>query len=69
VSGVPGYSTGPPPEFQGMPPIEVVEEHFRTYFFATKKGMDLHLSDDAWWPFDDDGNLCPDWHLASEGPL
>ena len=36
-----------------MPPIGPVEEDFRTYFYITKKGMDLHLSDDSWWPFDD----------------
>jgi hypothetical protein len=36
-----------------MPAIGPVEEDFRTYFYITKKGMDLHLSDDSWWPFDD----------------
>jgi hypothetical protein len=40
-------------EVQGMPAIGPVEEDFRTYFYITKKGMDLHLSDDSWWPFDD----------------
>jgi hypothetical protein len=44
-------------ELQGMPPTEVIEEYFKTYFLITKKGMDLHLSDDTWWPFDDEGNL------------
>jgi hypothetical protein len=38
-------STGPPTEFQAMPPLDVVEEDFKTYFYITKKGMDLHLSD------------------------
>ncbi|HLM97960.1 MAG TPA: hypothetical protein VK335_01675 [Bryobacteraceae bacterium] len=45
------YST----ELQGMPPLDVVEEYFKTYFYITKEGMDLHLSDDSWWPFDEDG--------------
>jgi hypothetical protein len=69
LSGVPGFSKGPPRQFQGMPPVEVVEEDFRTYFYATKKGMDLHLSDDTWWPFDDEGKPLPDWHLTSDGTL
>ena len=30
-----------------------------TYFYITKKGMDLHLSDDTWWPFDDEGEPEP----------
>jgi len=40
-------------ELQGMPDLDIVEEGFKTYFYITKKGMDLHLSDDSWWPFDD----------------
>ena len=51
-------------EIQGMPPMEVVEEYFKTYFYVTKKGTGLHLSDDAWWPLDDEGKLRPDWRLA-----
>ncbi len=43
-------------ELEGMPPLDVVEEDFKTYFWATKEGLDIHLSDDSWWPFDDDGN-------------
>ena len=50
-------------ELPNMPPLDVVEENFETYFYPTKIGMDLHLSDDTWWPFDDEGNLRPDWHL------
>lgn len=50
-------------ELPGMPELDVVEEDFRTYFLATEKGMDLQLSDGAWWPFDDEDNLRPDWHL------
>lgn len=47
-------SRGPEQELHGMPPLDVVAENFKTYFYITKKGMDLHLSDDTWWPFDDD---------------
>jgi hypothetical protein len=42
-------------ELDGMPPMDVVEENFRTYFYITKKGMELHLSDDPSLPRDDDG--------------
>jgi len=49
-------STEPARELPGMPALDVVEEWFETYFYVTRKGMDLHLSDDAWWPFDDEGN-------------
>jgi len=48
---------GPDPfagELPGMPPLDVVEENFQTYFYITKKGMDYHLADDSWWPFEDD---------------
>lgn len=38
----------------GMPPLDVIEENFQTYFHATKKGMDFHLADDSWWPFEDE---------------
>ena len=47
---------------QGMPALDVVETDFKTYFY-TKKGQDLHLFDDTWWPFDDDRNLRPGWRL------
>jgi hypothetical protein len=40
---------------QGMPVIDTVEEDFQTYFFITKKGMDLHLADDTWRPLDEEG--------------
>ena len=50
-------------EFHGMPAIDIVEEDFRTYFYVTKRGKELQLSDDKWWPFDDEGDLRPDWHL------
>ena len=41
-------------ELPGMPSMDVVEENFQTYFYRTKKGMDLHLADDTWWPSDDE---------------
>jgi len=50
-------------ELQGMPALDVVEKDFKTYFYITKKGMDLHLFDDTWWPFDDERNLKPGWRL------
>jgi len=50
-------------ELQGMPPLDVIEEDFETYFYATKKGIDLQLSDDTSRCFDDKGELRPDWHL------
>ncbi len=46
--------TEPSRELEGMPPLDVAEENFKTYFYITKKGMILHLSDDTWWPFDDE---------------
>lgn len=48
-------SCTPAKELHGMPLLDVVETEFETYFYITKKGMDQHLSDDSWWPFDDDG--------------
>jgi hypothetical protein len=44
-------------ELPGMPKMDVVEEFFKTYFYRTKKGLDLQLSDHTWWPFDDEGRL------------
>ena len=29
-------------ELAGMPPVDVVEEDFRTYFLATRKGIDFN---------------------------
>jgi len=45
-----------PTELPGMPALDAPETYFKTYFYITKKGMDLHLSDDTWWPFEEDGN-------------
>jgi hypothetical protein len=42
------YST----ELPGMPNLEIVEEHFKTYFYITKKGVDL-LRAYVGLPFDD----------------
>ena len=59
LSGKKPFST----ELQGMPAINLVEEDFKTYFYITRKGMDLQLSDNTWWPFDDEGKPRPNWHL------
>lgn len=48
-------------ELEGMPPLDFVEETFRTYFYVTHKGMAFHQADEAWWPLDDEGVLRPDW--------
>ncbi len=51
-------------ELPGMPCVDVPETEIpKTYFYITPKGMDLHMSDDGWWPFDDDGKLLPSWRL------
>ena len=39
------------------------EEGFKTYFYPTKKGIDFHLSDGTWWPFDEEENVLPNWRL------
>ena len=50
-------------ELAGMPPMDTIEEDFRTYFYATKNGLDLQGSyrSAASWPFDDEGELRCDW--------
>lgn len=50
-------------ELVGMPKVDEIEEDFKTYFYATAKGLELQCPDDAWWPLDDDGNLKPGWQL------
>ena len=50
-------------ELQGMPPLDIVEADFKTYFYITEKGMQLQLADDSSWPFGAEGNLLPNWHL------
>ena len=59
LSSHPPYST----ELPGMPPLDVIEEDFETYFLVTKRGIELQQSDNTSWPFDDDGELRPDLHL------
>ena len=49
-------------ELQGMPSLDFVEEDFRTYFYITKHGMEFHLSNATWWPFDDEEVLRQDWN-------
>jgi len=45
-------------ELPGMPPLDVIEEDFETYFYATKTGIDdLRRSRMTSWPFDDEGEL------------
>lgn len=39
-------------EFKRIPSLDVVETNFRTYFYITKKGMELHLSP---WPDEESG--------------
>ena len=34
-------------ELDRMPPLDVAEEYFKTYFLATSKGIDFHRSDDT----------------------
>ena len=48
--------------------MDVIEEFFTTYFFITEKGLELRLSYAPEWPFDDEGNLRPDWHLDDVQP-
>ena len=37
-----------------MPTLDLVEQNFKTYFYVTKMGKDLHFFDETWQPFDDD---------------
>jgi len=48
-------------EIAGMPPLDVVDVEFRTYFYVTKKGIDFHQADQSWWPLSDEDVLRPDW--------
>jgi len=50
-------------ELQEMPSLDIIEEHFKTYFYITKKGKEIQLADESWWPFDEQGKLLPNWHL------
>ena len=52
----------------GMPNVERNETNaFRTYFYITKRGMEIHLSDFPTWPFDEDGNPV-DWQPPPKSP-
>jgi hypothetical protein len=44
VSGTGPFAT----EIQGMPRLDAVEEYFKTYFYVTNEGMDLHCSPTVW---------------------
>jgi hypothetical protein len=46
-----------------MPSLNQVEQDFRTYFYITKEGMELHRSDTPGWPFDGDDEPLPGWQL------
>jgi hypothetical protein len=46
-----------------MPSLDKAEEDFRTYFYITPKGANVHLSRNTEWPFDDDGEPSPNWRL------
>jgi hypothetical protein len=48
-------------EIKGMPPLSVVEENYKTYFYATKEGLAFHAADATWWPLDDEDRLRVDW--------
>jgi hypothetical protein len=43
-----------------MPTLDAIEEDFQTYFYITKSGKDFLLSDDTWYPFNDEGELLTD---------
>jgi hypothetical protein len=47
-----------------MPPLDVEEETFITYFYVTERGMAFLEADGRWWPLDDHGALRPDWKPA-----
>ena len=55
----PGITNSFSGEIQGMPSLAVPEEHFRTYFYVTKPGMNFHLADGTWYPLDDEGEFRP----------
>ena len=50
-------------ELEEMPSLDIIEEHFKTYFYITKKGKEVQLADESWWPFDEEGKLLPNWQL------
>src|SRR4051794_2334928 len=32
-------------ELPGMPPVDEIEDNFKTYFYITQAGMDIHMAD------------------------
>ena len=64
LSSHPPYLT----ELQGMPPLDVIEEDFETYFYVTKRGIDLRRSHMTSWPFDAEGELRSEWYLDVPQP-
>lgn len=42
-------------ELPGLPPLDVIEEDFKTYFYITEKGLELYRSYGDWLPFNDEG--------------
>jgi hypothetical protein len=49
-------------EIDGMPPLDTVEEDFRTYFLITEVGLKFHQTDEVGWPPDENGELRSDWN-------
>ena len=48
-------------EIQGMPPLDIAEEEYKTYFYVTKKGMEFQRADPSWWPLDENDAARVDW--------
>jgi hypothetical protein len=47
-------SSGPAEDLPCMPPLDVIEDDFKTYFYITPKGLECHLSDTTRFPFEDE---------------
>jgi hypothetical protein len=56
-----GSGSGAPPEIEGMPSLEEMEDFFGAWFYITGAGMKVQLADWEFWPFDDDNRLRKDW--------
>jgi hypothetical protein len=50
--------SSPIEEVEGLPERSEMND---LYFWVTPKGKDLQLSNDDWWPFDDEGSLRGNW--------
>lgn len=55
----------PPIEIEGVPPLKDIGDYF-FYFWATTKGMELHHSNDEWYPFQENGELRKDWVVPTQ---